>query len=311
MSISFRQREPSTLEYLSRSLGQGLGAGVQTSLQQRMQQAQEAKKQQQRKTQFNEVLSKLPKGSITPREEALLELSYVGGNEGSAITQLLKPPPVVKSEKPAPLTPFQKTQQNLAAKEYEKLIGEIPKLQSGAENIKYMRQLSSELGGPLGEAKALIGTEKAKEFDSLGLAAVEPILKIFNPVGAIPVAKINIIRSQFSPKASDLQTTINGKLNALERLNNQALKRAEERVALYEAYDGMPPASEITKFDKDSEKIIDQVIKEQKTVNKSNEGKTEKGLVSGYISTKDGRRIKPLPQDQIADLEAKGLIKRG
>jgi hypothetical protein len=259
---------------------------------------------------LDRYLAEIPEDQLSQKERALIKATTLGGAQSGAITQLLKPPTPQKPEKAPPLTPFQKTQQSLAAKEYEKLKEEIPKLESQFENINYAKQLASELKGPGGFISAAVGGKKATELNTLGFAMIDPILKIFNPVGPIPVAKVNIIRSQFAPKAGELYRTTIGKLNSLERLAQQAYDRANQRLALYEAYDGSPPENEVRKFDKESTRMLDTLTKDQKTLNKKNEEEGEE-LVSGYVSVKTGKKLKALPKAQIEELLEKGLIQRG
>lgn len=169
--------------------------------------------------------------------------------------------PVVKPAKPEPakpLSPFEKKKQELAATEYEKLQTEIPKLQGQLKTINNLRDLSrKELTGLKGYGKALLGSESASQFDAQGLTLIEPIIKIFNPVGAIPIAKIELVKQKFAPKATDTQRTIEGKLNAIESFTKQALSRAQERMKIIQDYEGNPPPALLNEFDKQSEGLID------------------------------------------------------
>lgn len=156
---------------------------------------------------------------------------------------------------------FQKTVETESAKQYVKAKEEIPKLEANLVNLNRINELSQKMRGPGGLVKSISGlSSEASELNNLGLASIEPIIKIFNPVGAIPVAKINIIRDKFAAKAHEPFNKTQGKLSALRRFAQQALDRNEQKVALYEQYEGKIPKDIEKKFDKDSEKIVDQMI---------------------------------------------------
>ena len=165
-----------------------------------------------------------------------------------------------KTEKPAPPpkpTPFQTAVQQGQAKSYLAAKEDIPKLDSALKSIDHLEKLADKLSGPTGYIKAAIGSKDASEFDATGLTLIEPIIKIFNPVGAIPVAKINLIKEKFAPKATDTNRTIQGKLNAIRFFTNQAKERAQKKIALIDQYQGNPPPEAIEAFDKESEAITD------------------------------------------------------
>ena len=152
-------------------------------------------------------------------------------------------------------------------------IDSIPKLQNQVANVNHLRGLANGLRGPGGYLEAGLGSKDATEFNALGLAAIEAPLKLFNPVGAIPIAKIELIQKKFAPQASDLYQTQQGKLNAIERISQQALKNHQDYLDLFEKYDGDIPVKELTKLGQESEKDLDAVVKEEEK--KIKEGKKE------------------------------------
>jgi hypothetical protein len=165
-----------------------------------------------------------------------------------------------QSEKPVPQTQFEKTYQTDLAKQYKEDQTQTAKSRDALKNISRMENLSKKLTGVTGYGKALIGSSDASEFDALGLASIEPVLKIFNPVGAIPTQKINLIKDKFSPKATDRQPIIEGKLRALKAFNEQALARAQERMSLIDQHKGNPPPQELEKFDQETETLADAML---------------------------------------------------
>jgi len=134
----------------------------------------------------------------------------------------------VKSE---PKTEFEKTAEKEEAKELIKLKSEIiPKGRDQLTNISYIRDVFNKnlAKGPYGQALAYLGAGGAAEVDNIGFTVIEPIIKLFNPVGPIPVAKVNIIRSIFQPKSTDPRWVFEAKCNALERIARQGIERAEK-----------------------------------------------------------------------------------
>ena len=138
---------------------------------------------------------------------------------------------------------------------------ESPKIFGSRRVLDRMRDLSKELQGPGGYAQALYGSSAATELNALGLTAIEPILKTFNPVGSIPVAKIEMIKNLFSPKATDLQSTLEGKFNAIDEFITRGEEKAEKFQSLYEEYGENIPIDKLLKYSKESEQDVDEIIK--------------------------------------------------
>lgn len=184
------------------------------------------------------------------------------------------------------------------ARRYNEAKNDLPKLEDNLANIEKLRKLAENLRGVSGTIKGYLGTESAKEFDTLAAVATQPILKIFNPTGPIAVAKANLVLSRFAPKSTELNTTIQGKLNTLELFAKQALDRAQKEVELGGKYKGRIPEEEMEKLNADTNTMLD--VFSQADPNTSN--------VTGYYSTKDGRALKPMPIQQTLELARQGLI---
>lgn len=150
--------------------------------------------------------------------------------------------------------------QKQAADVYKTENEDLPRYKSSQQNITHLKNLAKKLTGPLGYGKALFNTSEAAEFNTLGASLLEPVIKVFNPTGALPTAKLNWIKDQFQPRASELSSTIAGKISTMERLNNQAIQRAEDKIKLYHNFNGNPPASEVMKFDQESDKFINDFV---------------------------------------------------
>ncbi len=185
-----------------------------------------------------------------------------------------------KESATAQITPFKKARATLQAKQFTEAEDQKAKLQGTFDNIGRLKELKKDLKGPLGSAKAFLKTGKAAEFNAVGFSAIEPILKIFNPTGPIPVAKVKIIEERFAPKASDLSTTIDGKIKALESLAQQTLDRAQKRIDLMTAFDGEPPSNVIQQFDADSSRLLDQIVNNETQKITQVEGDTQQGFAS-------------------------------
>jgi len=198
-----------------------------------------------------------------------------------------------KQEKAPPKSEFDKIVGKKSAEAYFQAKQEIPKLKDTLSNVNRIRELSQTLRGPLGYVKAKSGFSKnAEEIDSLGLVLIDPILKVFNPVGAIPTAKINLIKEKYAVKSTDTQQQIDGKLSALERFVNQALQRNNDKIALYEQFDGNPPPYEIEQFDADTATLADVMLDEK--TNKTNRVrvKNKKTGQTGTVTLTDKNRDK-------------------
>jgi hypothetical protein len=175
----------------------------------------------------------------------------------------IKPEP-----KAPPKSETTKTLEKELAKGYIAARNEIPKLESSFQNIARLRELGNELTGFGGYLKSAFNTKSAAEYNTLAASLLDPIIKIFNPVGAVPVTKLNWIRETFSPKANDLRSTQEGKLATLERMAAQGKQRAQQKMKLFEDYNGEPPESEVLKHDTDTSKILNDFVDQHQYTDK-------------------------------------------
>ncbi len=166
-----------------------------------------------------------------------------------------------KTQQAPKLSPFENKLQGLNAESYFKTTQEeIPKLNSILKTIDMMEKDLNKVGGVSGYIKSALGSEDAAKFDAQGLTLIEPIVKIFNPVGAIPTAKIELVKDKFAPRASSTNRSNKGKLEAVKAFSKQALDRANQRVKLIEQYNGNPPPNVLGQFDNESESLVDAML---------------------------------------------------
>lgn len=207
-----------------------------------------------------------------------------------------------------PVSQFEKTLQAEEAKKLVKLEEDIPKARDALKNLDRIDQLvENELSGAKGFVKSAFKTQSAKELENLSFTAIEPIIKLFNPVGPIPVQKVRIIQKQFQIHPSDLKSTAKGKISALRRIGEQALARGEQRANIIRKYKGNPPYEELQQFDKDSSALQDTLLDEESFALKLKDSK-EDGLIDGLFSAKDGRKLKPIPKKEAKKLYEQGVI---
>lgn len=202
---------------------------------------------------------------------------------------------------------FEQGLQGEAAKEYTKLQEAIPKAKDALANLDRIESLAkNELSGAKGYAKSALNTASAAEFTNLAFTAIEPIIKLFNPVGPIPVQKLKIIQQQFQMHPGDLQSTIDGKIAALRRIGQQGLARNEQRAALIRKYKGLIPEEELKQFDEQSQELQNALVDEESFKIKIMDSKDD-DMIDGLYS-KDGKKLKPMPKKQALELYNKGLI---
>lgn len=212
--------------------------------------AREGAKEQTERTNVQSIVNQL---DLPPEKKESLGQTLTQNAAESLLKEQLKP----KDEK---LTPGQKKIQEKNAEEYVSLTKEIPELETNAADIDYAEKLSKELGltGVVTGALGLSG--KGKELEASSFTLMKPIVKIFNPSGPIAQQKLKMIQDKYVIKASDAPWTKQAKIDALRRFNNQALKRAKDRMELFQRYDANPPIDALEKFDKESDTMSDVMI---------------------------------------------------
>lgn len=262
----------------------------------------DALKEQKEKARAKESVYEMYKEHI-PEEDAR-RLSEVD----TEATARAKIKDLTKKGTPAALSPFERTLQGEEAKKLVKLEEDIPKARDALSNLDRIEQLAkNELAGPKGFLKSAIGTESAKELENLSFTAIEPIIKLFNPVGPIPVQKLKIIQKQFQIHPSDIQSKQRGKIAALRRIGEQGLARAEQRASIIRQYKGSPPPEDLQQFDRESSQLQDALI-DQEAFSVKIKGSKDTDLIEGLYSVKDGRKLKGIPKKEAEKLYEQGLI---
>jgi hypothetical protein len=233
-------------------------------IEQQREQEKEIKKQKELTNKKSPIFAKALKNEkLSPEEESILS-----PDEQLAIAkhhQALELQGLRNSGKTSKPTAYENEKGKDLAKEQIELEKMIPKIQSTVQSLARIEELANKLRGPGGYINWAIGGAKSSELDALGLAAIEPILKVFNPVGAIPTQKIELIKDKFAPKSTDFHGKLTGKLNALKFYSNQALERAQKRLNLINQYQGNPPAEVLNSFDQESSQMLDALTGEQES----------------------------------------------
>lgn len=239
----------------------------------------------------------------TQQQQATDQLAeQLGLPKGTPIEYLIKEREarVQEGKTAGKLSPEEQLRRNLKVKEQEKRRAEaeeaIPKIQDQLSNLDHAENLAKRVsgGGVLGQiggqAKAYFRTEDATELENVGTSAIEAIVKLFNPVGAISTQKFLNLKRDFSVKASDFHGTKIGKINALRRLYTQALNRHQNYLNLLAAYDNNPPKEVLNAFSKDTENDLDNIAKQEKQKLKGIKEDAATGKVT--IRTPEGREFR-------------------
>ncbi len=157
--------------------------------------------------------------------------------------------------------PKERFEQGLAAeasKEVPELEKEIKKSDDLIANVDAAEKLANdELGGPIGYGKAFFNTQSASNLETLGATNLGSVIKLFNPAGTLPTAKLNWIKKTFAVSPYDTLSTMKGKFDTQRIILNQAKARAQERVGLLKKYFGNIPADVNAQFDKDTGDLLD------------------------------------------------------
>jgi hypothetical protein len=197
--------------------------------------------------------------------------------------------------------------QKKGAAEVTELEKKIPAYNNTLSDIDEMERLSKEyLGGVKGYIKGGFGTQSARELETLGASALDPIIKKFNPAGTLPTAKLNWIRQTFSPTAAENPSGRQGKINNLRRFTKQAKKKDEERLSLLKEYRGLIPPEVVQKFEAaeyaENEALADELSFEDKIRDLKPDD-----LVEGMYDQK-GEKLGPIPKKEAVKLFEQGLI---
>ena len=158
------------------------------------------------------------------------------------------------------LSPFQKTLQNKQAEEYIKLDKDISEISANLDTLDKVQALSDE-HGLVGIGTSAIGISKTgPEMEALSFPLIQPIVKMFNPVGPIAVKKLEFVKDKYQVKGTDLPWVRDSKIRALRAFSNQALTRSQQKKQLIEQYNGLIPKEIEQQFDKETEAFVDSMI---------------------------------------------------
>jgi hypothetical protein len=191
----------------------------------------------------------------------------VGPEEAYRLSENMKPSEAqnyitkqTKSNKPEKRTGVLGELDKGVSKDIAEVIKSIPEIEAMDKSLNHIDKLIDQMSGPTGYFKAALGTETAATLEALGFAAIKPIIKLFNPVGAIPVAKMNILAKRFAISPWDRTEVAKGKVKALRSFNKLAMNRAERYKELISKYGDAPvPYEELLEFSKENESFIDAI----------------------------------------------------
>lgn len=178
---------------------------------------------------------------------------------------------------------FEKEVKKAAAKEIaplEKEIAAYPDIESNLNEVQdYMEKY---LKGPAGYAKALIGTEAATHVETLSATNLDKVIKLFNPAGTLPTAKLNWIKGAFAVSPKDTISGAKGKIATAKLIAKQGVDRAKKRLALLKQYKGLIPEDVAKEFDDETSGILDALQDEY-----APEEKKEKELPKGKVRVRN------------------------
>lgn len=156
--------------------------------------------------------------------------------------------------KKSPLSEKEKIMQKEFGKQEAEIVKELPKINSSL-------RIADEVGNLI---EATTGTgnlslENRSKLDVASSTLLEPLIKIYNPTGQMSAVKLKWITDRFKISNNELRSTQRGKLESIKSLLNEQKRRLEERQKLINEYGGDAPKNVLDNFDKDSEKIYDQM----------------------------------------------------
>lgn len=154
---------------------------------------------------------------------------------------------------------FDKTLSKEYAKQYAQIQEQLPKYKAAQQDLAYLSDLSDKISGIGGYAK--LGTRS--EFDAIAASTIEPMIKMYNPTGAVAARKLEWINKTFKPSSLDTGYTTRGKIAGLQRIFNTQQNKLMERQQLIEAFNGNPPRGTLEAFDREAEQEYDQILKEE------------------------------------------------
>lgn len=269
--------------------------------------AKRLEEQDKKENQQKEVYNIYTSGGLPEEEARERSLTDSAATARSHVKSLGKPnTPAISKEEQS----YRNKNATLAATEAAKLRETIAKNRDVVTNLNEIeKQVAENLQGVKGWVKGKIGTESAKIVENLSAASLDGIIKLFNPAGTLPTAKLNWIRETFAIKATDLDTEIKGKVKAMRILATQAIERAELRLKIIEKYHGNPPP-EFQNFDQETENLLDTTTDELAFEEKLKESQKSGVMKDMYVADRNSKRF----GQKIASLpiaEAKKLYEEG
>lgn len=195
------------------------------------------------------------------------------------------------SLKPEKKSKFDETVESKYAQEFVNSGEELARINAGMLNIQELENIGKDIQGLTGNLK--LG--KKAEFDSRAAAALEPIIKIYNPAGVISQPKLEWIDKNFKPSSSDTRWTTKGKIDGLRALYQNQAKRYQERMNLIQQYNGQPPPGVIESHDAETVRMNDDIIgykeSEEEIIPPELE-KVDGSKIKDAVKGPDGRRYK-------------------
>jgi len=260
--VQIIERRPSFGEQFGRALGTGAGAGLQQGLQSR----QDAKKlageneSAMRLEEFKQNLignrERQKEGEARNERLNMAELEHFNAKELQEEKYRLEG----LKEKEPKKSKYEETREVDRAKKTSIAEDTLMDNKNLLKDFDRIEKLSKTIAGPSGYLY-LLGKD-ASELDALGTSTLKNVIKLFNPVGAIPVAKLNFIKDKHGISKWDTIPQIQGKLNALRKYSKVAIERSNQWIAIMDKYNGNPPPEVMQEFYKMGEAIADELEKE-------------------------------------------------
>jgi hypothetical protein len=218
------------------------------------------KKELERK-EVESLIDLIPDEKITAEQKQNLKANASPASARQIVTQLGKP---VASE-------FDKVVSRKKAEDYVDLTSNvIPKLKTTMEELKEVQDLAK--GQSWMSPITGYVSKRGKTMENLSFLTLDPIIKIFNPAGALAQRKLELVKDMYLVKKTDMPFQAQAKIDAEMKFANLAYKRALEKQNLYEKYKGEIPPDIEKQFDKESESIVDVML--DYDINKTEEKKS-------------------------------------
>lgn len=204
---------------------------------------------------------------------------------------------ITKPKKAEPESTFTKGLSKEHVKQYVKAEEDLVRSQRNLNDIDRVEELIDKVSGPLGYFTAANPfNEDVAELTALGFGTIEPIVKQFNPSGPIAQKKLEQLQKIYGINRFDSKAVMKGKTAALKRYAKASKELSEKRIALFEKYNGSPPIGDVVRLNAEGESFIENMLK------------TDPNKEITYYSSKNGRPIKDIPEDQKQQLIEQGLI---